>query len=279
MKMFEILMESPAEEIAAVIAGLTAGSMHSITHKANFAITQAMKMWPDVVYSGPLYRVVFIPAPKFIAFKNNSQVLNYIKNYDAGQSVFDQWKPAGASKREYFSWAKSAKSVGKFLNISNNYGGDDYQEHTWESIQVGVLIQHQSTGLDIKKAMKHINKNSAKVGFNNLHLAAKVDEVMAPMSNTIQVRGYHVIGIGDRVYSDDDVFSDQDDEDFDREAVNNLRWEANYFLPSSQFNQVQQLLQKQYIGKTPGDIKTPKVHKKSPIKKYEKAMNTEIDWD
>lgn len=264
MLVSELLIESVEQDVLATLATAKTGAFESVAHKLNYAVNYAIRKWPQIIYHGPMFRIIWLPANTVLGLKSNRDILQIVKTYkDPKSSIFGTGQH-GASSREYYPWSKTVKGLNDFMQISRSWSGDDYEPHSHKTIQVGVILQQTGVALDFEKFAEIIKSDD---------FSSEVKEVLSRINHTVSIKMYHIIGLGKKVYSKHDLADFEDDQldQWDKQTVGHpkdYRFEKDFYFRSDQFNQMQQLLQKQHVKRTSKTVKTKPFDKKSPLKQY-----------
>ena len=141
-------------------------------------IHAALELYPELRYTGKMYRVLGIGFEDFLGFNSNTDVLNYIKNYKG-------YKP-----KHYKSFSKTVAGVEEFDYLTTSGDIESFEP------SIGIIIEQVGSGLDVevfyKKFIDKDFKSYIKEDINpRTKSAAAVGEIIAPLdTQTIQIGMY-----------------------------------------------------------------------------------------
>lgn len=186
MKLYQIL-ESVDDTLIRKVAELTHSFMNDTNKNANVIINAALYKWPELKYSGPMFRVIYVLSEVILKSNKNADILQYIKNYKG--------------IKEIWAFSKTIQGLNQFL---------PYEEDpvTQEDISVGVVVSQNGIGLDIEKFYNkfqdYIAANQEKsrqtdnykqIIWHRLHDATEAQEVNACLNNTLRISAYILRGL------------------------------------------------------------------------------------
>lgn len=199
-----------------------------------------------------MYRIVYVDPAQIIQAKNNTDVLKMIRSYKhyAGRGVQ--------------SWAKKVEGI---IDFAPNADGEDMEyAHNAESFKVGVVIQQHGTGLDFKAFVEKFKDHPAMQSVNQwhrVHAAAEIEEVVAPLDQTMRIGSYSVEGLGE-------LWNAADDES---EAIHEYR---PIDFRADRFADMKKAVARGLKGKVMSS-KTKLPHRKSAYRDF--AKRNQIEWD
>lgn len=278
------LFENHDEKVLKIIMSAAHGTGNEQSNLINPSVSYALARWPKAVYRGPLFRAISFGAEEFFNFKSNEDVLRHIRSF----------KPDGG--RHYNSFSKNIQGVGDFVSMSRSFEGDTYSGHNKDSILIITIIQQNGIGIDyqgVAQQFKDDHDYSSSPG-------AQVGEVLAALDKSADIKMYHVVGLGKRAYTDDEVSANWDDakefaEPFSGDpkdkAAHDARekaestahdkgqhMEQDFYFRSDQFQQMQALLRQQYERGTGRSHRPKAPHRKSQMKQYHGGTELRSDY-
>jgi len=149
---------------------------------SNLTTNALMRRYPQLIYRGNMYRVLFFTGKDFIKYESPQELMNSIK-----QHQYD------FNGKNVYSFCKTTAGMVAFMQYIMD---DDYFNiKSVNDIQVMVFLQQNGFGLDIRKAYEYRSGRNENV--DGLHKAASVEEIVAEPNKSIKIIGYQINGIED----------------------------------------------------------------------------------